>query len=112
MKRVLGAFMMLMVFASSAFALTASWTPNTEPDMKEYGVYACKVKGCIVERVPAQRIATVQHPTVKWIFPADLIEGTLAVSALDDVGNESGLSNQVPFDLQAPKNPAGVLVTK
>lgn len=112
MKRVFSAFMMLMVFASSAFALTASWVPNTEPDMKEYGVYACKVKGCIVEKVPSQRIATVQHPTVKWIFPADLIEGTLAVSALDDVGNESGLSNQVPFDLQAPKNPTGVLVTK
>ncbi len=112
MGRVLGAFMILMVFASSAFALTASWTPNTEPDMKEYGVYACKVKGCVVERVPAQRIATVQHPTVKWILSADLIEGTLAVTALDDVGNESGLSNQVPFDLQAPKNPAGVLVTK
>lgn len=112
MKRVCSVFMMLMMFTSSAFALTASWTPNTEPDMKEYGVYACKVKGCIVEKVPAQRIATVQHPTVKWVFPTDLVEGTLAVSALDDVGNESGLSNQVPFDLQAPKNPAGVLVEK
>lgn len=101
-----------MVFASSAFALTASWTPNTEPDMKEYGVYACKQKGCAVEKVPVQRVATVQHPTATWVLPTDLIEGTLAVTALDDVGNESELSNQVPFDLQAPKNPAGVLVTK
>lgn len=102
----------LVFVSTSAFALTASWQPNTEPDLKEYGVYACKVKGCVVEKIPAQRVATVTHPTVKWIFPADLIEGTLAVTALDQSGNESGLSNQVPFDLQAPKTPAGVLVTK
>jgi len=102
----------LVLVSTSAFALTASWQPNTEPDVKEYGVYACKVKGCVVEKIPAQRVATVAHPSVKWVFSTDLVEGTLAVTALDQSGNESGLSNQVPFDLQAPKIPAGVLVTK
>jgi hypothetical protein len=100
------------LLASSAFALTASWQPNTEPDMAGYNVYVCKVKGCAVQKDASQKVGTVQHPTVKWIFPADLVEGTLAVSAFDVSGNESGLSNQVPFDLAPPKVPAGIQVSK
>ncbi len=111
MKRALFTLIGLL-FSQSAFALTASWQPNTEPDMAGYNVYVCKVKGCAVQRDALQKVGTVQHPTVKWVFPTDLIEGTLAVTAFDQAGNESGLSNQVPFDLQAPKSPAGVLVTK
>lgn len=112
MKLFVALLFVSVSMSSSAFALTASWQPNTEPDLKEYGVYACKVKGCVVQRETTQRIATVSHPTVKWILSPDLIEGTLAVTAIDTSGNESPLSNQVPFDLQAPKSPAGVLVTK
>lgn len=101
-----------ILFAQSAFALTASWQPNTEPDMAGYNVYVCKVKGCAVQKDVSQKVGVVQHPTVKWVFPADLIEGTLAVTAFDVPGNESGLSNQVPFDLAPPKVPAGIQVSK
>lgn len=107
-------FLMLFIllFAQSAFALTASWQPNTEPDMAGYNVYVCKVKGCAVQKDALQRVGMVQHPTVKWVFPVDLVEGTLAVTAFDVSGNESGLSNQVPFDLAPPKVPAGIQVNK
>lgn len=110
MKSILTVLFSLL--ASSAFALTASWQPNTEPDMAGYNVYVCKVKGCVVQKDTTQKVGMVQHPTVKWVLPTDFIEGTLAVTAFDLAGNESGLSNQVPFDLQAPKTPVGVLVTK
>lgn len=113
MKYVLILFIALM--ATPAFALTASWNANTEPDMKEYAVYMCKVKGCAVVKSPEQQVAVVPHaagvvrPT--WVLP-NQIEGTLAVSARDTSGNESELSNQVPFDSLAPKVPADASVSK
>lgn len=111
----MNAFIIIAVLLSplSAFALTAEWINNTEPDMKEYTVYMCKVKACIVEQVPSQKIATVpytagtQKPT--WAIPNG-IEGTIAVSASDTSGNESGLSNQVKFDSLTPGAPTGVIV--
>jgi hypothetical protein len=115
MIRRLGAlFAFGIVLATSpVFALTATWKNNTEPDMKDYLVYMCKVKGCVVQQIPAQHVATVPFnaavvPT--WVMPSD-IEGTLAVTARDTSGNESGLSNQVPFDLSKPSTPSG-LATK
>jgi hypothetical protein len=103
-----------LLLTAPAFALTASWKQNTETDMKEYVVYMCKVKGCTVVQDAAQQVAIVPFnasvaPT--WVLP-NIIEGTLAVSARDTSGNESELSNQVPFDTQAPKAPTGALVTK
>lgn len=114
--RQLGALLLfgIVLAASPAFALTATWKNNTESDMKEYAVYMCKVKGCTVAREAAQQVAIVPFnaavvPT--WVLP-NVIEGTLAVTARDTSGNESELSNQVPFDTQAPKAPTGALVTK
>lgn len=105
----------LTLAVTPAFALTASWNPNAETDMKEYGVYMCKVKGCAVQRIPEQQVAVVPHvngtarPT--WVLPNQL-EGTLAVTARDTSGNESELSNQVPFDSLAPKVPTDASVGK
>jgi len=114
MKHVLFSILFLGL-ASPVFALTASWDRNTEPDMKEYGVYMCNVKGCTVEKTPAQQVAVVPHPTVagrvQWIVPT-ATEGTLAVTARDTSGNESELSNQVPFDMLAPKAPTAASVSK
>jgi hypothetical protein len=107
-------FTMLCLFIPvSSFALTADWVNNTEPDMKEYTVYMCKVKNCTVEQIASQKVATVpytvgnQRPS--WPIPNG-IEGTLAVTASDTSGNESPLSNQVKFDSLTPGAPAGVTI--
>lgn len=105
-------FGIMIVAASPAFALTATWKNNVEPDMKEYVVYMCKVKGCTVVREAAQQVAIVPFnaavvPT--WTLPAQ-IEGTLAITAKDTSGNESDLSNQVPFDQSKPSIPSGLAV--
>lgn len=113
--RRLGAFFIfgiVLAVSPPAFALTATWKNNTEPDMKEYVVYLCKVKGCTVIQDAAQQVAVVPFnaavvPT--WAIPTG-IDGTLAVSAKDTSGNESGLSNQVPFDQSKPSTPSGLAV--
>lgn len=111
MKRILLVVSCLLC-STPAFALTATWKANSEPDMKEYVVYMCKVKGCTVQQNPTQQVAVVPHSAApSWILP-NQIEGTLAVSAKDQDGNESGLSNQVPFDSLAPASPSSVGVTK
>lgn len=103
---------MVLVSVVPAFALTATWTPNTEADMKEYVMYMCKVKGCVVAQSADQQVAVIPHSqTPSWVLPAS-IEGTIAVSARDTSGNESGLSNQAPFDSAPPKAPAGAVVGK
>lgn len=115
MKRLVGILLGTFLLVPSAFALTASWDRNPESDVKEYGVYMCTVKGCTVEKIPAQQVAVVPHPTVlgrvQWVMP-NAVEGTLAVTARDTSGNESELSNQVPFDSLAPKAPTAASVSK
>ena len=111
MKRLLITLWILLATAP-AFALTATWKNNTESDMKDYVVYLCKVKGCVVQQDPAQQAAVIPFnaavvPT--WQIPNGF-EGTLAVSARDTSGNESGLSNQVPFDTSKPGTPSGLAV--
>lgn len=96
-----------------AFALTAEWERNTEPDMKEYAVYMCETKGCTVSQTPIMQKAVVPHPLqgVKPTWPVpDNKEGAIAVSARDASGNESPLSNVVPFDSLKPLTPAGLAV--
>ena len=105
-------FFVLFLSATPAFALTATWKANSEPDMKEYVVYMCKSKGCVVQQVASEQVAVVAHSTnPSWVLPNN-IEGSLAVSARDTSGNESGLSNQVPFDGLAPKAPTEASVSK
>ena len=104
--------LLCLLLATPAFALTATWKNNVEPDMKEYVVYMCKVKGCTVVREAAQQVAIVPFNAAvvpSWVLPTQ-IEGTLAVTAKDTSGNESDLSNQVPFDQSKPSTPSGLAV--
>lgn len=98
-----------LVFASQAFSATLTWDRNAESDMKDYQVYACFVKGCVVQKIPTAIIGTVIQTTgtVLPLFVVDLLnkEGAVAVSARDTVLNESGLSVQVPFDVKSPAIP-------
>ena len=82
------------------------WDRNIEADMLEYGVYTCSTSATCV---PTTKIGTVPQPTIGVIptftIPANTT-GRAAVTAVDLVGNESGLSNIIPFDRLAPSAPA------
>jgi hypothetical protein len=112
MKTMLGAVLGVLIMASSAFALTATWSKDTELDMKDYGVYMCFTKGCVVTKTTAMLQSYVSHQaTVNPSYPVPPnTEGTVAVTARDLSGNESGLSVQVPFDQSSPVPPVSLTV--
>lgn len=85
-------------------AQTLSWDKNSEPDMKDYGVYMCFTPGCVVSKTPAMLQGFVTHPTTSFPMPLAK-EGTAGVTARDTASNESPLSVPLPFDLLAPKTP-------
>lgn len=77
---------------------TLSWDRNSEADMQDYVIYGCEKKDC----TPTKAIGTVRQTAlgVKPEFTVYIVGkvGAFGVTARDTYGNESGLSNVVPFD--------------
>ena len=105
----------LSSLATPGWAVTIlKWDRNAETDMKEYNVYACLTPGCVV----AQTAAMKQAPAItqvavgvvpQWTLPLNA-EGTVAVSAINTMLNESGLSVAIPFKTKPPAVPANPVV--
>ena len=115
MKRII-LIVLAMVFMSSlvfgaSINLKATWTPNTETDMKEYRLYRLDPTRVLVGTIP--------HPTATFDFTTIGPDGgevlmTFVLTATDQAGNESGDSNVAifPFDQKAPAAPIGINVGK
>lgn len=99
--------------SSQAFALTAEWDRNSETDMKEYGMYLCDGATCTPVKHSSMKIATIPQPALgvipSWKMPDGKI-GAIAVTAIDQSGNESPLSNVVRFDTATPGAPTGLIL--
>jgi len=115
MKRIILIVLALVLMSSLVFGasinLRATWTPNTETDMKEYRFYRLDPTRVL--------IGTIPHPTAIFNFTTTGPDGgevlmTFVLTATDQAGNESGDSNVAtyPFDQKAPVVPAGVSVVK
>ena len=115
MKWIALALMVFMVVCGSAFGATlnlkATWTANTESDMKEYHLY----------RTDGTRtlIGTIAIPGTFYNFSVtvpDSSNGTLTfvLTAVDTGNNESADSAPAsyPYDLVAPTAPKSLAVTK
>lgn len=90
MKKVGLGLIIVVFFCGSAFgaslSLKATWTANTELDMKEYRLYRTDGTRALVGTIP--------HPTTLWNFSVtvpDLSAGTLTfvLTAVDTNNNES-----------------------
>ena len=95
----------LVLIAGVAEAHTkATWNCNTEPDMKQYNVYACLATGCTPGTF--SKVATVPHTagctTSTWTLTPGT-QGSLKVRAEDTAANESADSNVATFDANPPK---------
>lgn len=108
------ALVLVVLLPMSAMAATLNWDRNSEPDMKDYQVYACFTPSCVVIKSPTMiQPGAVVQPAV-GVRPSYVIdiagkEGAAAITARDQSLNESALSVPVPFDQKAPdspKNPA------
>ncbi len=97
----------------ATLSLKATWTANTEPDMKEYRLY----------RTDATRtlLGTISHPTTLYNFSVtvpDSSAGTLTfvLTAVDTSSNESSDSTPASYsynlDTTAPISPKSLSVQK
>lgn len=104
---------LFLLISSQAFALTAEWNRNVETDMKEYAMYLCEGATCTPLKTAAMKVATIPQPTVgivpTWKMPDGKV-GAIAVTAIDQSGNESVLSNVVRFDTATPGTPTGLIL--
>lgn len=95
---------------------TISWNPSESQDVVAYRVYAKPDDGALFG-YDAQHIETAE---VIIYAPDDFPEGTfetegdylIGVSAVDDAGNESDITEVAhPFDLNPPKPVTGLAVS-
>ncbi|HMU54858.1 MAG TPA: hypothetical protein PKA61_07620 [Nitrospira sp.] len=110
MRRIVVMLLVLSAFASSAESANLTWDRNSEPDMKDYQVYACFTPNCVLIKSPSMlQPGTVLQPAagVSPQYVLDIVgkEGAAAVTARDQSLNESPLSVPVPFDQKAPPAP-------
>lgn len=104
-----------LVCASPAFALELFWKANAEPDMLQYNVYMCKVKGCTATDAGALWVGKVNHTAgilnYTFLIPVN-IEGAAVVTAQDIALNASVPSNMVSFSTipnLPPAAPSGLM---
>lgn len=117
MKWMILVLVIVMIFCGSAFGATlnlrATWTANTESDMKEYKLY----------RTDGTRtlIGTIPHPTTSYNFSVtvpDNSSGTLTfvLTAIDTNNNESldstPASHSYNIDTIPPGSPKNLNVLK
>ena len=117
MKRMTVVLVTSLIFCGSAFgaslSLKATWTGNTESDMKEYRLYRTDGTRTLVGTIP--------HPTTLYNFSVtvpDQSAGTLTfvLTAVDTNNNESTDSTVASYsynlDTAAPSSPKNLSVQK
>lgn len=90
--------LIVLLWSSTAHAATISvwWDPNKEADIKGYRVYICPTNPCV--KASAVMKADILHPQTAVQITVDA-SGFVAATAYDTTGNESGLSNTLPFTI-------------
>jgi hypothetical protein len=115
MKWMTLVLVIIMFFCESAFGATlnlrATWTANTEPDMREYRLYRTDGTRAL--------IGTIIHPTTSYNFSvtvADNSSGTLTfvLTAVDINNNQSSDSTPASYtynlDTIPPTSPRNLSV--
>ena len=125
-KIIIMALVAFFIYSSVSMAaeITLAWDANSETDLAGYKLYYDKDvsgpeyigiginEGDSPIEIPLFDLSDTQNPQFKV---TGLTTGTyyFVVTAYDNVGNESGYSNEVnpTVDTSAPSNPSGLNVT-
>jgi Viral BACON domain len=86
----------LVLWSSTAWGATLTWTANTEPDLAGYRIYQCSQQPCTLTSGTASIRITLGKVTSFNIGTPTVIQYYF-VTAYDQASNESGGSNLVTF---------------
>jgi len=92
----------LVLWSSTAWGATLTWTANTEPDLAGYRVYQCSQQPCTLTSGTATILITLGKVTSFNIGTPTVIQYYF-ITAFDQANNESGGSTLATFTpTQAP----------
>ena len=108
--KTLYALFILLAFAVTVEAASLTMTRNTESDMAWYRAFTCNTDAACIPATRAPTLDIAQPVTGAPLIAIPLtLSGRVGYKAEDTVGNQSGISNVIPFR-GAPLNaPSGVL---
>ena len=122
MKKLILIVLAMILVASPVFALgpkidkdKAVWDQNTETDLAGYYLYWRTQADTFsdtnrVQVLPTNKASPTHTAPSFNLGTLNLTSGnySIAISAYDTAGNESGLSTEAPFDASLPANPSGL----
>src|SRR5512139_2281980 len=105
MNRVRAIVGILVLWSSTAWGATLTWTANNEPDLAGYRVYQCSQQPCTLTSGTASILITLGKVT-SFNFGTPTVTQYYFVTAYDQANNESGSSNLLTFTPAAAPPPA------
>ena len=85
-----------VLWSSTAWGATLTWTANSEPDLAGYRVYQCSQEPCTRASGNASSLATLGAVT-SFNIGTPAVTQYYFITAYDSANNESGRSNLVTF---------------
>jgi hypothetical protein len=86
----------LVLWSSSAWGATLTWTANSEPDLAGYRIYRCSQLPCTRTSGSPSVLATLERITNFDIGTPTQVQYYF-ITAYDTAANESGASNLATF---------------
>lgn len=95
----------LVLWSSTAWGVTLTWTANNEPDLAGYRVYQCSQQPCTLTSGTASILITLGKVT-SFNIGTPTVTRYYFVTAYDQANNESGSSNLATFTPTVAPPPA------
>lgn len=101
----------LVLWSSTAWAATLTWTANSEPDLAGYRVYQCSLQPCTKSSGNASLLITLGTGT-SFNIGTPAVTQYYFITAYDLANNESSTSNRATFTPAGASPPPSVETVK
>lgn len=110
MSAIFAAVLGIYSYAQQNVEIRFAWDPNPEPNIAKYTLYH-RTADVATWSVAVDNIAPSQSPAASHVLTVDGKEHFWVVTATNDLGLESGFSNEVSVVLAPPSAPGGLRKT-